>query len=848
MTSVRDAKSFVEFRVSAKTARLIGRESISSAEGAIIELVKNSYDADASQCQIFIISQYENIPDYLSSSDYELFMKSKAVIEFEYEDCLSNAYEYSDIDQSYLLNDKIKNADRAKLEAIFSQYNVIVIADNGDGMTSDIIRNHWMTIGTDAKELDAVSYKGRVKSGAKGIGRFALDKLGRVCEVRTAKKENQSCIWNVNWDDFEGKSTLDQVRASLEEVDFSFPQSLEDITGKNEHLYDTNTTSGTIVFISELREFWPRSKISRLFENLKSLLPPYEESDFKISLFSNIHDDFGPLTYDDYNEFDWKLSASVVGGIVKLTYYPEEYDRDNFDYDFFKEKNYIDEPLFTEDEFKLGCYEREIDLNKIIPSQDENLELQKTLEGLGNFDFSAYFLKRTSSSDEKEKYYYRNVNYNLRKKWLDLNGGVKIYRDNMRVRPYGLGSNFDWLKLDERAAASPAAPIRKGQWRVRAHQLSGVARISRLNNLGIQDQTNREGLIENDYLAVFKNILISLIKELEYHRSYVAYILDSLYKRKNVEQQIIEKSQNIIKDHKPRPKPPVDNQQSLFTNDAAVEVDEDEKIDVLVQHAKIQDEKIDHLTEENKLLRVLASSGAMIASFAHDFKKMSNNLSSRHRKLIMVLNRFELDTSNVNQALNPFSMIDDMEKQDDKLNAWLKLTLDTLKQDRRKSKIVDLEEYFSILNKFWESHLSSKNASLKFNVPQNSKIKCFEIELDAIFNNLISNSYEAFKRLGFKGDKIISISVKSNFNSLVILYSDTGPGLSDSISSANKIFEPLFTTKTDNQGNMIGTGLGMSLVKGSVDDLKGSIKILTKPGEKGFSLELTLPTKIAITT
>ncbi|HHQ4263656.1 TPA: ATP-binding protein, partial [Vibrio cholerae] len=298
------------------------------------------------------------------------------------------------------------------------------------------------------------------------------------------------------------------------------------------------------------------------------------------------------------------------------------------------------------------------------------------------------------------------------------------------------------------------------------------------------------------------------------------------------------------KHHKPKVKSENEAQTELFNYNGSDGADDEEKIDILVQHAKIQDEKIDYLTEENKLLRVLASSGAMIASFAHDFKKMSNNLSSRHKKLVLALNKLELDTSGVQPAINPFLMIEDMEKQDDKLNAWLKLTLDTLKQDRRKSKIVDLEDYFSILNKFWEAHLSSKNAKFKFEVPVSSKIKCFEIELDAIFNNLISNSYEAFKRLGFQGDKIISICVVNEKDNLDIIYSDTGPGLSSSIPSSNKIFEPLFTTKTDSQGNTIGTGLGMSLVKGSVEDLNGTINILTKPGERGFSLKLSLPTKM----
>ncbi|TMP38219.1 sensor histidine kinase [Pseudoalteromonas rubra] len=830
-------KNFVEFRVSAKTARLIGRESISSAEGAIIELVKNSYDADASQCQIFILSKFEQIPPLLTNKEF-LDVESTLNADIE-RNCLKKAYEYSDLDQTYLLKDTLSSANRELLSSIFSKDNMIVIADDGEGMTSKIIEEHWMTIGTNAKELSAISDRGRIKSGAKGIGRFALDKLGKSCEMKTVQESNQPCIWNVNWDDFEDKETLDQVQASLEIRDFSFSDSLESLTELKSHLYNNPSSSGTLICISNLREFWPKARISRLFENLKSLLPPLEESDFKISLYANKHEeDYGELTYSDYNEYDWKLSAKIANGSAELTFYPAEYDKQSFDYDFFKTQGYINEPLFSEEEFKNGEYKRVVKVDNLIPNSNESSELKQTLDNLGDFEFSAYFLKKASSNDEKLKYFYKSVNQTLRNKWLSLNGGVKIYRDNMRVRPYGIGSNFDWLKLDERAAASPAAPSRKGQWRVRAHQLAGIAHISRLKNVGIEDQSNREGLIDNDYLAVFKNLLVALVKELEYQRSYVASILDSLHKQKNVEEQIVEQSKNIIKSHKPtKPKEP-----DLFTTDEKSQ--DEEKIDVLVQHAKIQDEKIDNLTEENKLLRVLAGSGAMIASFAHDFKKMSNNLSARHKKLIKVLNLFDLDVSKVDPSLDPFSMIADMQQQDDKLNAWLKLTLDTLKQDRRKSKTIDLEDYFSTLHNFWEAHLSSKNAELSFDIIPGTAIKCFEIELDAIFNNLISNSYEAFKNLGFRGEKIISINVLLNGEELEFIYKDSGPGLSKTISNANKIFEPLFTTKTDNQGNIIGTGLGMSLVKGSIEDLDGNISVLSKPGESGFSVKISIPSKV----
>ena len=44
--------SQIPFTVSARTAKLIGQENFSNAEGAIIELVKNTYDADSQYCFI----------------------------------------------------------------------------------------------------------------------------------------------------------------------------------------------------------------------------------------------------------------------------------------------------------------------------------------------------------------------------------------------------------------------------------------------------------------------------------------------------------------------------------------------------------------------------------------------------------------------------------------------------------------------------------------------------------------------------------------------------------------------------------------------------------------------------
>lgn len=72
-----------------------------------------------------------------------------------------------------------------------------------------VIENYWMTIGTDNKSNNFITPNGRIKAGAKGIGRFALDKLGERCEMLTffdvnvhnCKDEDSAFKgyrWNVN--------------------------------------------------------------------------------------------------------------------------------------------------------------------------------------------------------------------------------------------------------------------------------------------------------------------------------------------------------------------------------------------------------------------------------------------------------------------------------------------------------------------------------------------------------------------------------------------------------------------------------------------------------------------------
>jgi signal transduction histidine kinase len=140
--------NFQRFFVDAKTLIHLGRDSIKDHSTALLELVKNSYDADAKNVEVEIYSKTNNF---------------------------------------------------------------IRIADNGFGMTELELKNNWLRIGFSAKRLSKTSELGRRKTGEKGIGRISTDRLGSTLELRTKSKNDKLIGLKLNWDDFdvEGKDLSD---------------------------------------------------------------------------------------------------------------------------------------------------------------------------------------------------------------------------------------------------------------------------------------------------------------------------------------------------------------------------------------------------------------------------------------------------------------------------------------------------------------------------------------------------------------------------------------------------------------------------------------------------------------
>lgn len=820
--------SKIPFNVSARTARLIGRENVSNANGAIIELVKNCYDADATSCLVLFDNKYGQIPLTLSKSEYEQFKretKGSSLIEDIYK-----------LDKSeYKLKTNYSKGERDALLDFFRSKNDIYILDNGDGMSEPIIRNHWMMIGTSNKLDDFRSGNGRIKTGAKGIGRFALDRLGKKCEMITLPKgKKNGHSWKVDWSDFEGQNTnLSDVTADLDEIsNIDLKSGVEDILKKlsveNPSLHK-EFLHGTLIKISNLNDDWDDDSVAKVYQDLELLTPPNEQNIYKIFCFSSLNpESYGEVASSVHEDYDYKLIASVdKKKNVSIKVYRNEFDKNAIDDDLFKQKEMkgfpYDKKTFSKEFFTLNKT-----LEQLVPGLPDIDELDL----IGPFDLTFYFMKRAYGSDETGKFFYRHFESSTRTAWLKKFGGIKLFRDHFRIRPYGEidSPSFDWLGLGDRVTRSPAGVAKKsGGWKVGPNQVAGVIKISRVTNVKFEDKSSREGLQENRSFEIFQKVILGLIDIFESDRQIVMRSMSSLYSEKHKDQEVKEEAINIA----------TDNQSKKKTAGS-----QPTETDKLAQAVLVINQENEDLKEEFRMSRSLASAGLIVTSFSHELKSLSSLLKVRNDQLKKVLEKLikKSDLRKLKDYEDPFIMLKDMSEQDTKLQNWIQFSINSISRDRRKRVDIDFAQYFKNFQNTWSKTLGYRQ--IKMTLPKLSEgknmIRAFPIDLDSIFCNLLVNSLDAFKRQeNISSDREVTISLSTTKKYFEVIYEDNGPGLDKNITNPYKILEPFFTTKIDRSGNETGTGLGMWIVKNTVDDYKGEIEIIKK--RPGFKIKIFFP-------
>ncbi|TAN01565.1 MAG: GHKL domain-containing protein [Chitinophagaceae bacterium] len=813
----------IPFKVSARTAKLIGLENFSTEEGAIIELVKNTYDADANNC-ILIFD-----------------LKNKRV--------------------------KVKNDDgvEIEIEKFDKENSCIYIIDNGIGMNDKIIQNQWMTIGTDNKLYEHTTAAGRVKTGAKGIGRFALNRLGMLTNMTSLpilleedmEKEvngdnskeipnsnNIGFEWTVDWKDFDRKGAIvSDVEAVLsEKKNLNLKQEFSSrfsLYKKINEVFDRiNFKSGTIIEITELNDEWNEDKLRKLFGNLEMLLPPEGQNDFGIDLFllSDI-EEFGTVKRAYYDDYDYKVKATYNyhnNKMLKIELSRNELDVDVLENRYAEvfEFNMMKNSPYRLEDFKKGTIEIDIPIDKLTSDKVDN----DLLERVGQFDFTFYFLKNTISDDKEEddlkKYPYKSIDSAARKSWLKKFGGIRIFRDDFRIRPYGEKGD-DWLRLGERQAQNPGGVgQRSGGYKIRPNQIAGTIKISRIHNASFQDKSGREGIIENEEFELFKNILLDIISFFEKDRNVVMYNLSQLYSIRNEEAEKLrkakEEAEKIRKQKEEKEKNNARTEpQTQSKNKSSDQKGYSESEERMAEGIFILEKDNEKKDDELMLLRSLASIGLIISSFAHEVRSLRARLIPRTTFLVNELKNYlneEELAKNIDKDDNPFYMIDLMREEDVKLKHWLDYSLSTLKIDKRERKNLDFSQYFENFKANWSKALEQRNINLELKKLDTNEhvIRAFEVNMDSIFNNLLSNSINA--HYGYnKEEKKIEISWQKKGEDIEIIFSDNGRGLDKKYKdNPEEIFNLNESSKTDSKGNKIGTGLGLYIVKSIIEEYNNS--------------------------
>ncbi len=851
--------SKVEFTVSARTVRLIGRENVANAEGAIIELVKNAYDADAKSCIVYFDNKYNTPPKELTSEEYKLFSEEDEIIQRTYTLNLLNGYS---------LLDKLSTEIEKQLTSFFHSKTSLYIIDNGDGMDNDIIRKRWMHIGTDFKLNDIYTPSGRIRSGAKGIGRFALDRLGdngemitlpnKITQPNNTTQPNTSSLgfkWDVNWSDFEKENAIiGKVTADLYEVQkMDFKEELINSVN-NERIAEVvndHFSNGTILKVTNLRDNWNENNVTRIFNSLEILTPPDGQNEFSIHLFSSAQpDSFGKIDNSDFNDYDYKVQAKYINDEeknIEITIERNEIDWELLDKDVFEEEDMKTFP-FDAETIKKGTFKIKKTLYDFFPGYKEELgELaEEKFNMLGQFEFNFYFLKRLLGASDQAKYFQKDISKSRRDSWYKKFGGIRVFRDSFRVRPFGeLNSSFyDWLALGERSTQSPAAVSRKNQWRTRPYNVAGNVHISRIFNLELQDKSSREGLQENETFNLLRDILLKIIKIFEDDRSTIAYNLDILKTKKDSVKEAIENANRILEEEKKEKEEQLrrekEGKKQKEKKEKTKEEYEEENQYFKKGFEALKKEQEFSVNKEARL-QSLASTGILFTSFAHELAAIRNSINNQIPFLRKYINKLDVDLNSLPQNQNPLYWASRIEKTDEVIIQWYDFVLNKINRKKHLSKSQSIITYLNNLTSQWQNLISSNGINVVFKSDINSEVFTFsEIEFNSVFDNLIVNSVDAFSRPGVQGEKQISINLTDNDDSLLIDYHDSGPGLIDAYKKEPyKILEFNESSKINKQGEQEGTGVGMWIVKNTVNEYKGTLKIDTSVS--GFRVLIKLP-------
>lgn len=621
----------------------------------------------------------------------------------------------------------------------------IVIEDNGSGMNLDIIENVWLEPGTDYREkqikegIRSPKFK-RLPLGEKGVGRFAVHKLGKQIEIITKKEGFKECVIKINWNDFKTEKYLEDVKIQVIE---------------RKAKYFLKAETGTRIIINELWKEWDKPLIIEIYRSINSICSPVK------SPGSFIVD----LIIKDSDKADWLKDLVGYKNVLNFSLFKAKAIFENgkvkYKYEFVPvgKLNSLKNRIKTEEVLLKNLEDKNGNKLNINEFNLDSFEMEFFM-----YDFTPMILSEYVTDRKGLKDYLRN------------NGGIKVYRDGIRVYDYGEPDD-DWLGLD-------LMRVQRVDKSISRNLVLGNIYLNQSNSSSLQEKTNREGFIENTDFHIFREIIIETIININHERT---------------------KDKIILKEH-------YSNEKTRFKEPVLDDIDDlREKIESKISKKELKEELIkyvDNIEKDFKEVRdklLITSSAGMNFSIAiHEMQKIIQELNKKigtatkdERVMVLVKHLYSL--------LRNYTRL--ISRKGFSQNSLRSLTEEAL---------------FGV-----EFRLKIHNIELEKDFKEDFECRTIQRMVVSSIMNLIDNSIWWVENKN-PASKKIYVGIKSIGGNPAIIIGDNGTGFQDNL---EYLIKPFISRKK------YSMGLGLHIVNEIMKEHKGKLKILSKK-ESGVSDEI----------
>ncbi len=713
----------LKVRPYARLLTMLGEQLIKNEQIALAELIKNSYDADADWVKI-------------------------------------NFIDFGEDDKA----DKLVVLPQSK----------IVIEDNGCGMTMNVIEKSWMNPATPHKKVKSnedtkQTPSGRIIQGEKGIGRFAILKLGRKITI-TTRPSDENIEYVIDYDlsqyddDFLTQNG-EEKDLFIDDINITVTKRLPlEIVNRevivNNIFFKEKNDKGTKIEITNLKGSWDKDKLEKVSTESQKLESIFDK------IFNRERNNQFEIGFElNSNRID--LSGQTIQKLSSLL--------DNYAVLRITDGKYDENK--QEFSYKLN------DIQYFLPIQDSQISglsvfktyfmKEQDLFGspivrkseCGNFKFNFFIFDFAA---DKESNYYLDS----KEKEIIRDHRIYLYRDKIRVAPYGDSDN-DWLETDKKRATGKAGGYLSND------QIVGFVDITKKDNPKLKDKTNREGLIEEGNAT--RDFIMLL-------HSFLLYIRQHPYKQyqercKQQNEQKINRLKNI---------------ENKFLELKAVIGENKNALHIYNDIVKSYNIERAFYKKSLETTEDLAGVGLSVETSSHDMMMMLSKGLDSIDKLVKDINGDILTgKKQIEKELltvrGMFSFVQDQMKD-------IQLLFKSSKQRRRDIKFSDLLEK---VEKIYTKTLARRE--INYNVIKKGKpiiTKCTDAVILQLLINLFDNSIYWLASPGIFDKKII-VTLDGNNNR--VIFSDNGPGIS--IDDKPYIFEAFYSGKED------GRGLGLYIAR-----------------------------------